>query len=73
MTFITSFMLAVQAAATGLVGVVTSIFSGISGILYDPTDGLTIVGALFALMVAMSLLFFAVRFVIRLIHRVRGR
>jgi len=70
MAFITALMLAVQAAATGLVGVITSIFEGISGILFDGTD-LTIVGALFAIMIAMSLMFFAVHFILRLIHRKR--
>jgi hypothetical protein len=68
MAVITDLLQIVGAWITGVFGWITDAFEGVLEIFYD-TDGFTVLGVLLLLGLAMSLVFFALRYIRSLIAR----
>lgn len=69
MGIVTEIISAVGEWITGVFGWLVAAVEGVVGIFYDSTDGLTIVGVLLLFGLAMSLVFFAFRFIRGLIRK----
>lgn len=67
MTVITDLLSIVGEWITGVFGWITDAFEGVLAIFYD--DGFTVLGTLLLLGLAMSLVFFALRYIRSLISR----
>lgn len=69
MGIVTEIISAVGEWITGVFGWLVAAVEGVVGIFYDSTEGLTIVGVLLLFGLAMSLVFFAFRFIRGLIRK----
>lgn len=69
MSIVSEVISAVSEWITGVFGWLVAAVQGVVSIFYDPTDGLTIVGVLLLFGLAMSLVFFAFKFIKGLIRK----
>ena len=69
MGIVTEIISAVGEWITGIFGWLVSAVQGVVAIFYDSTEGLTIVGVLLLFGLAMTLVFFAFRFIRGLIRK----
>lgn len=68
---LTAFTAAVGTALTAVTGWFSSVFSNIGGILYDGTN-LTVIGYLIVIPVAIGLVVFGVKLVLKLINKIKA-
>ncbi|MEM0173687.1 MAG: hypothetical protein QXI16_04180 [Sulfolobaceae archaeon] len=69
MNIISEVISAVGDWITGIFGWLISAVDGVVSIFYDSTEGLTLVGVLLLFGLAMSLVFFAFKFIMSLIRK----
>lgn len=74
----TDFVAAVQSVLDGIVKWFTDVFASIGNIIYTPGVGeqagsLTTIGWIFAILVGMSVVGFGIRFVMKLVSKIRAK
>lgn len=74
----TDFVSGVQSVLSGICKWFTDVFTAIGNILYTPGSGdtagsLTIIGWIFAIIVGLSVVGFGIRFVMKLVSKIRAK